>query len=127
MKRLKAKGVDPNWLALVGASNGTTTALDYLARGDASTTVTAFVLLTGGRYTEKQTELAARVTGQTRLLFVYDDKERAWSTAKKKGAPPLWSFREAKGAGHGTKMFGPEPALKGEVVRFITKALALSK
>jgi len=120
---------DTTRMVLVGASNGTTTALDYTVAahqdGSSYDAPKALVFLTGGKYTENQHALKDhRATlGKTPLLFVFSTDERAWSASFQEGAPAAWTFKEyAKGA-HGTKMFGAQPESIEKVVSWVASKL----
>ena len=100
-------------IALVGASNGTTSVLDFTAQADIAPLGIAF--LTGGSYTENQTNIA-----QTRskldplpMLYAWDTNETPadnWATPLRQGAPASWSFETFAGAGHGTRMLSTAAA-----------------
>jgi pimeloyl-ACP methyl ester carboxylesterase len=115
---------DPDRTAIVGASNGTTTAVDYAV--SAARRPRALVFLTGGTYTETQTKLAEHLPALAPIatMFVYSTAESAWSKGFAASAPPAWRFDEyAKGA-HGTAMFDAEPASVGAVAAFVADSLA---
>jgi pimeloyl-ACP methyl ester carboxylesterase len=116
--------IDPKRVAIVGASNGTTTALDYAASTDSPPR--ALVFLTGGAYTENQTKVAehrALLDGM-RLLFVFSTAESAWSKAFASGAPASWTFKEYGAGDHGTRMFAAEPKSIADVADFLADSLA---
>lgn len=122
-------GIDATRIALVGASNGTTTVLDYAlmtAADDALEAPAALVFLTGGAYTEAQNTVADnRATLETlRVLFVYSTAERAWSAPFEAGAPTTWQFNEYTGGDHGTRMFSAVPASVTDVADFLEAAVA---
>jgi pimeloyl-ACP methyl ester carboxylesterase len=115
---------DPDRTAIVGASNGTTTAVDYTV--SAARPPRALVFLTGGTYTENQTKLAEHLPALAPIatMFVFSTAESAWSKAFSTSAPPAWRFEEyAKGA-HGTAMFDAEPASVEAVAAFVAESLA---
>jgi pimeloyl-ACP methyl ester carboxylesterase len=106
--------VDMDHVAWVGASNGTTTVLDYAvaaSRDDALTVPAAMVYLTGGAYTENQNRIADHraALDQISTRFVFSTDERAWSAGFDDNAPDGWSFMEYDPGGHGTIMFGTRP------------------
>jgi dienelactone hydrolase len=119
--------VDPSRIALVGASNGTTTAVDYAVEAHADATFPvpkALVFLTGGKYTENQHSLQGhRRALWMPVLFVYSVEEREWSEAQKEQASPFWSFAIFKDGAHGTKMFDAVPLSVERVVEFLTREL----
>ena len=121
-----ACAIDPARIALVGASNGTTTALDYavFAAADASAPAPALlVFLTGGSYTENQNQLNDAGLANTPLLFVYSNTEKQWSGGFKAGASASWKFSEYNPGAHGTNMFNTRPEAMDEVTTFIAGKL----
>lgn len=104
-------GVDGARLAFIGASNGTTTALDYTIGAPAEALPAALVFLTGGPYTETQQPIAdhrARLDALP-LRFVFSTAERDWSAGFIDGAPAGWVFDEYPAGAHGTRMFQAAP------------------
>jgi pimeloyl-ACP methyl ester carboxylesterase len=121
-------GLDPTRIALVGASNGTATVLDYTvmtATDDTLETPVALVFLTGGTYTEAQNAVADnRATlDPIPLLFVYSTAEREWSAPFEAGAPTTWQFNEYAGGDHGTRMFSAVPTSVTDVADFLRAAI----
>jgi pimeloyl-ACP methyl ester carboxylesterase len=115
---------DANRIALVGASNGTTTALDYaLSAGSAKPK--ALVFLTGGTYTELQNTFAKNrpALDVMPIMFVFSKAERAWSAALQPGAPAAWQFKEYDKGDHGTRMFQAQPASMDAVAEFVDAQL----
>ncbi|MCA9671479.1 MAG: alpha/beta hydrolase [Myxococcales bacterium] len=114
-------------LALVGASNGTTTVLDYTvaADGDAQQpSPAALVFLSGGTYTEAQNTLAANLSKlQLPLLFAYPASEASWNDGFKTGAPAGWQFKQYAGTAHGTGLFSDKPDSIADVADFLAGAL----
>ena len=99
---------DPSRFVIVGASNGTTTALDYAINTSMSDTAdpAALVFLTGGTYTENQNAVSSGALQTLPVLFVFSTAERAWSAAFQSDAPEPWAFLEYAEGAHGTLMFG---------------------
>lgn len=102
--------IDPRRIAFVGASNGTTTALDFALHAAATPSIQppkALVFLTGGTYTETNNRIADHRTALDSLpiLFVFSTAERQWSAAFQAGAPGAWVFQEYDPGDHGTRMF----------------------
>ena len=94
---------------LVGASNGTASMIDYAAwsEGEGLPVPTALVYLTGGSYTETNTQMNAVPILPS--SFIYGQAEDAWSESVATSAPAEWSFHEIADGAHGTEMFdGPE-------------------
>ncbi len=113
--------------ACVGASNGTTTCLDYAvaaAEVEGRQAPTALVFLTGGGYTENQNALKGSVVEHLPVLFTYGDDEKDWSEAQKAyGNADLWRFQKYVLGGHGTKLFDRHPEAVRAVADFLTKEL----
>ncbi|MFK7990074.1 MAG: hypothetical protein AB8I08_28910 [Sandaracinaceae bacterium] len=119
---LTARSVAPARLAIVGASNGTTTLLDYVALsgGDATLpTLAAAVLLSGGSYTENQTTLTASGLSAIPSLFAYPVAEAAWNDTQGAMVNDLWSFREYDPGSHGTRLFDSAPPSIEHVSAFL--------
>lgn len=117
--------IDGSRLALVGASNGTTSILDYTL-GEGALPLRALVLLTGGGYTENQNNIADhRATlDQQHMQFVFSTAERAWSAGFQEGAPQIWNFEEFDPGAHGTRMFGERPESIERVAQYLSGRLA---
>ena len=115
-------GVDPARVALVGASNGTTSVLDHAIEAGPPA---AIVFLTGGAYTEKQHSLAdARdALANTPIRFVFSTRERAWSVAFQADAPAAWTFDEYAPGDHGTRMFAARPEAITAVADFLGQSV----
>ncbi len=113
--------VDLSRVAFVGASNGTTTALDYAVTAAPADAPAALVFLTGGGYTENQFTIASTrtVLEPLPILFVFSTAESAWSGSFRDGAPDTWVFDEYSPGGHGTQMFGSRPESMDAVVEFL--------
>lgn len=124
--------VDMARLALVGASNGTTTALDFTVYAGAQAALNVprgLVFLTGGSYTENQNKISANRTllDTIPILFVYSSVEAAWSAAFKAGGSARWEFVEYTGltqaTGHGTLVFSGKPESIEAVAKFVEKVV----
>lgn len=115
---LQAVGVGPG-VRLIGASNGSTSALDYavLAQAESLPAVSAIAFLTGGTYTENQHAMSALPAGIP-VAFAYGTAEAAWSEAQRPLDPGDWSFLAYEGGGHGTQLFGTTPKVKGDLEAF---------
>ena len=125
--RANSKADLSRW-ACVGASNGTTTCLDYAikaADGEGLVGPSALVFMTGGNYTEAQNALKDSVVTQLPVLFTYNAKEAAWSEAQKAHAPDseLWEFKAYEPGGHGTRVFAPNPTSMDDVTEFLGQHL----
>jgi pimeloyl-ACP methyl ester carboxylesterase len=112
------EGAGAGDLAILGASNGTTTALDYAtwAPTEGLPVPVALGFLTGGTYTENQTAVTAW-TGPA--VFTYSTGERAWSAALEDAAPASWVFHEYPDGAHGTRMFDAAPAVTDDLAAFL--------
>lgn len=97
---------------IVGASNGTTTAIDYAVLAEADARPARLVLLTPGGYTESQHRVREHldVLGAIPTLWVYSSAERAFGAAfDEPGASASWTFLEYEAGDHGTRMFTAVP------------------
>ncbi|MEM9692923.1 MAG: hypothetical protein AAGA56_10285, partial [Myxococcota bacterium] len=120
--------IDPERVAYVGASNGTTTALDIAVFSETSEAVPApgaLVFLTGGTYTENQNTVASArpYLDQIPLQFVFSTAERTWSAQFDENAALPWALMEYENGAHGTSMFDAAPASVDDVVAFLTANL----
>ena len=108
--------------ALIGASNGTTSALDYTvwAGSEGLPEPVALGFMTGGTYTETQNALVGITIP---AVFTYSTAERTWSVSKEPGAPASWSFLEYDGGAHGTRMFDAKPEVAEDLVAFLDGVL----
>lgn len=108
--------------ALIGASNGTTSALDYTlwAESEGLPEPVALGFMTGGTYTENQNELPAL---DLPVVFTYSTAERAWSVDQQAGAPASWSFLEYPDGDHGTLMFEAKPEVAADLESFLAEVL----
>jgi pimeloyl-ACP methyl ester carboxylesterase len=115
-------------LVLIGASNGTTAALDYTVTAAAASKPkpAAMVFLTGGGYTENQHNIAGQTDSLNTLplLFVFSTAERDWSTAfDTVTAPTSWLFMEYLNGDHGTRLFDVEPNSIQTIVDWVAQAV----
>jgi len=111
-------------LAILGASNGTTSMLDYAvwAGGESLPEPVALGYLTGGVYTESQNEVAD--APPVPAIFTYSTAERVWSVAQQTHDPGSWAFHEYPGGDHGTRMFDAAPEVSDDLVGFLQDALS---
>ena len=121
-KKLAEDGAGP--LAIIGASNGTASALDYTlwARGEGLTEPVALGFMTGGSYTEKQSAMSSLTDGPP-AIFTFSTAERAWSVAQEPGGPSTWVFHEYAAGDHGTKMFDAAPEVAADLDAFLEALL----
>jgi len=107
----EACGIATDRLALIGASNGTTSTLDYLVgRSDALPAPTAIAWLSPGDYTENQHTVADAMEplARTRLLIVHPSSE-PWATQFADETPASWDLLELADGQHGTQNFDNGP------------------
>lgn len=118
---LQARGYGD--IAIIGASNGTTSMIDYTvwAGGEGLPVPVALGFMTGGTYTENQTSMSA--LPDLPAVFTYSTAERDWSEAQRPLDPGSWSFLEYEGGDHGTRMFDAKPKVKGDLVDFFVDKL----
>lgn len=124
-----ACAIDTTRIALVGASNGTASVLDFTVGAATDTPPAvprALVWLSGGTYTEAQNNIAEhRVLLDTLpILYVYPSAEAPWNVALRVAAPTTWTFLEYTPGAHGTRVFDATPASVGAVADWIVAALA---
>jgi hypothetical protein len=116
-------------IGVVGASNGTTTAVDFSvwAASDAAAEQPAvLVFLSGDTYTESQNTLSGSMDALDNhpILFVYPAAEAAWNnTIEALPAPETWEFQEYSGEAHGTALFSAHPDSIGRVGDFLDATL----
>ncbi len=120
--RLEADGYTGD-LAVLGASNGSTSALDYAVwAGEGNGTTPAMVaFLTGGTYTEAQNDVANVPVGN--VLFTYSTEERGWSVDQQEHDPGSWTFMEYEDGDHGTKMFGAVDTFSDDLVGWLSAGI----
>lgn len=92
---------------IVGASNGTTTTLDYVAyaQGASANLPSRVVFLSGGSYSTNQNALDPARFGALPWLFVYPAGEAGWNESVGATAPGLWRFQRYTPGAHGTAVF----------------------
>jgi pimeloyl-ACP methyl ester carboxylesterase len=115
-------------IALVGASNGTTTAFDYAVYAVGAPEApapAALVFLTGGTYTETNNQFTAQraVLDSLPIQFVFSTAERAWSAGKQGSAATTWVFEEYAPGDHGTRMFNVQAPSITAVADFLQSKL----
>lgn len=110
-------------IAIVGASNGTTSMIDYAiwAPEEGLPVPVALGFMTGGTYTENQHAMDA--LPPTPSIFMYATDEAEWSVAQQPRNPGTWVFRAYPGGAHGTKMFAAKPEAQDDLVGFFASVL----
>ncbi len=122
MRWLEGQGVDR--VAIVGASNGTTSMIDYAAAPTPGLpAVVGLGYLSGGTYTENQTALAS--VPLLPSFFAYPESEAEWSEKALATMPEasLVARRAFPGTDHGTKLFGTQPELVGALEGWLARVL----
>lgn len=119
--RLEADGAGD--LAIIGASNGTTSMLDYTvwAPGEGLPPPVALGFMTGGTYTENNTPMSSLPA--IPAVFTYSTAERDWSVAQQGLDPGSWTFLEYPAGDHGTRMFDAAPEVRPDLVEFFLDKL----
>lgn len=118
---------DATRVAVVGASNGTTTTLDFTVFAESSRVTElpgAIVLLSGGTYTENQ-NVITDTTLTIPTLFVYPVAEAEWNEPFAVDAPEAWQFNEYTPGAHGTGVFSANTESQADVANFLTAVLGL--
>jgi pimeloyl-ACP methyl ester carboxylesterase len=121
---LRNKGVER--MVVIGASNGTTSALDFILwslEEESLSTPEAVVFMTGGGYTENNTNLGDLALPAA--MFTYSTAERDWSVGQQEHDPGSWLFKEYPNGDHGTKMFAAEPTVQSDIEGYLVGALGL--
>lgn len=116
--KLVADGYGP--IALLGASNGTTSMIDYAvwAPTEGLPEPVALGFMTGGTYTEAQNPMSA--VPAVPAIFTTSTAERAWSEAQRPLDPGSWQFHEYPDGAHGTGMFEAAPVVGDDLLAFYT-------
>jgi len=108
-------------LAVIGASNGTTSAIDYAvwAGGEGLPVPAVVGLMTGGNYTEAQTDMADYAALAIPTVLTFSTAERAWSASQESLDPGTWTFFEYENGDHGTKMFEAAPEVSADLLGYL--------
>lgn len=119
--RLDADGYGP--IAVFGASNGTTSMIDYAvwAGAEGLPEPAALGFLTGGTYTENQTAMTQ--VPPVPAVFTTSTAEAAWTDAQRALDPGSWVFHEYPDGAHGTLMFDAAPEVDGDLLGFLVDVL----
>ena len=110
-------------LGIIGASNGTTSLLDYAvnAPDEGLTEPVVVGLMTGGSYTENQHDMAE--LPELPAVFTYSTEEARWSERQQDLDPGSWRFLEYAEGDHGTKMFEAAPEVSADLVDVFAETL----
>ncbi|MFK7927925.1 MAG: hypothetical protein AB8H79_07035 [Myxococcota bacterium] len=92
-------------IAIIGASNGTTSMIDYAAwaASESLPEPVGLGFMSGGGYTESQTAMSA--VPQIPMVFQYPPSEATWPDAQKALDPGTWQFKSYDNGAHGTRLF----------------------
>lgn len=122
-KKLAADGYGK--VAIVGASNGTTSMIDYAvwAGGEGLPEPVGLVFMSGGPYTEAQTAMST--VPKVPMLFQYPPNEADWPDAQRALDPGSWTFTVYDNGAHGTRLFGTadDEAVRTDLVSFLDGVL----
>ncbi|MFT5680213.1 MAG: pimeloyl-ACP methyl ester carboxylesterase [Myxococcota bacterium] len=112
-------------LAVIGASNGTTSAIDYAiwAGGEGLPVPAVIGLMTGGGYTEAQTDMSNFAALSIPTILTYSTDEREWSVEQEPLNPGSWSFMEYAAGAHGTQMFNAAPEVSDDLLAYLGEHL----
>jgi pimeloyl-ACP methyl ester carboxylesterase len=118
---LTDRGYGP--IAVIGASNGTTSMIDYAvwAEREGGVSLAAMGFMTGGSYTEGQTAMEA--VPAVPAVFTYSTAERGWSVDQQGLHDDVWVFEEYPQGDHGTRMFEARPEVTNDLVAFFASVL----
>lgn len=123
-KRLAEDGYGE--LVILGASNGTTSMIDYAvwAPSEGLPEPVGLAFLSGGSYTEAQT--AMEDVPKVPMAFLYPPAESDWPEAQQPLDPGTWSFTSYEGGDHGTRLFTTEvdARVQADLVAFIEGVVA---
>jgi pimeloyl-ACP methyl ester carboxylesterase len=113
--------VPPEGIVVVGASNGTTSALDFAVTTEGPKP-RALVFLSPGQYTEAQYTIADQRAAlePIPILFAYPGAEAAYSNAIAAAAPATWQFIEYAEGSHGTGLL-QTPRVVEDIVGFLAQ------
>ena len=108
-------------LVVIGASNGTTTTMDYAVEAAATGRLAprALVWMSPGTYTESQHKLAE--LSMSNVLECYPTSEARWSekAAEKAPAGSTWTLREYDPGTHGSGLFKSDPTVIEDIAGWL--------
>jgi hypothetical protein len=115
-------------IAVVGASNGTTTTVDFSVYAASEASVeqpAALVFLSGGAYTESQNTISGNIDAldDHPIWLGYPTAEAAWNLGVEAIAPQTWQFTEYSPGSHGTLLFGSDSDSITDVIDFLDGVL----
>ena len=111
-------------IGVIGASNGTTTALDfavYAAERAEIDQPAAMVFLSGGSYTENQHTVAESLAqlSAVPVHFAFPSAEAAWNRDIEALGVGAWSFVEYNPGDHGTRLLDAAPTSGPDAIDFL--------
>lgn len=106
-------------IALVAASNGSTSALDYAVTASEAgyPAPIAQAWLSPGDYTETNHTMSE--LSQARLFLGYPPEEAGWPEDQRSLDPGTWTFRVYDGGEHGTLLFASNPEVADDLRAFL--------
>ena len=112
--------IEASEVVLFGASNGTTTALDYTIAS--KTPPRALVFLSPGGYTENQNTVSEHrdVLSSVPLFVGYPDSESAWPESVRDVGGKNWVLRQYDGGSHGSRLFTSSPSVSDDILGFLS-------
>lgn len=123
-KKIAADGYGK--IAILGASNGTTSMIDYAAwaSSEGLPEPVGLGFLSGGAYTETQTAMST--VPKVPAAFLYPPNESAWPEAQRGLDPVSWTFTAYAQGAHGTRLFttGERDAVTADLDAFLTGVLS---
>lgn len=92
-------------IAIIGASNGTTSMVDYAvwAEGEGLPVPLGLAYMSGGSYTETQNQMAT--VPKVPMAFLYPPSEAAWPEGHQDLDPGSWVWHSYANGAHGTRLF----------------------
>ena len=119
--KLQEDGYGPP--AIIGASNGTTSMIDYAiwAPTEGLPEAVALGFMTAGTYTSANNFM--RDLPALPAIFTYSTDEASWSEGKMEDNPGDWEFFEYPDGDHGTLMFEAAPEVADDIEGFLLKWL----
>ncbi len=115
--------VDMTKVAIIGASNGTTSVLDGIVAGGIEPATVVF--LSGGSYTVNQNPIDTPALATLPVLFAWSDGDTpsaTWNVGVRDGRPGEWLFNNRAGDAHGTMLLADDDA-RGAVIAWLFASL----
>ncbi len=111
-----------SWYSIIGASNGTTTTVDFAVHAAETATIdvpASIIGLSGGSYTESQNSIAGNMVSlPAGALFAYPSSEATWNEGIQ-GIAPNWEFIEYSPGAHGTGLITTNPEITDAILDFL--------